>query len=80
MWFLKVHLAVYQERGESPEIMNETTTDDNDEGLDVYELVACVYLISVGVTGLALNIIALIKVIKVWEITRKALRLFITLK
>ena len=65
MGFLKVKLAMYQERGETPEVMNEKHIGGNGGGLEVYQIVSCVYLIAVGVTGLPLNIIALRKAIKV---------------
>ena len=65
MGFLKVQLAMYQERGERPEVMNENHIGRNGGGLEVYQIVSGVYLIAVGVTGLPLNIIALRKAIKV---------------
>ena len=56
---------MYQQTGEQPEVMNENHIGRSGGGLEVYQIVSCVYLIAVGVTGLPLNIIALRKAIKV---------------
>ena len=65
MGFFKAQLAVYQERGKRPEVMSENNIGSDEGGLEVYEIVSCVYLIAVGVTGIPLNSIALMKAIKV---------------
>ena len=63
MELLKVQLAVYQERTERLEDMGEIVSDKGP--LEIYEIVSCVYLIALAVTGIPLNIVALRVAVKV---------------
>ena len=62
---LKGTISGVSREGEGPEVMSVNNHGSNEGELEVRRIFALVYLIAIGVTGLPLNIFALMEAIKV---------------